>query len=195
MKLTLDPNKRYSYADYLTWLDGKRRELIDGAIYMVPPEIFAAHQKVMDNLLVVLRNTIEEHKKQGKVFAAPFDVRLPQNGETANDKIYNVVQPDVCVVCDLAKLDEQGCLGTPDLAIEVQAYTTARYDVTEKFDLYEASGVPEYWLICPYEKAVMAYRLQPNGKYEEGTPYYRSRPLPVQAFGGITIALSDIFKS
>ena len=33
--LNLDASKRYTYADYLTWLDDKRRELIDGFIHLM----------------------------------------------------------------------------------------------------------------------------------------------------------------
>ena len=33
--LVLDLNKRYSYADYLTWVDDVRRELIDGFIKLM----------------------------------------------------------------------------------------------------------------------------------------------------------------
>jgi Uma2 family endonuclease len=193
MELTLDLNKRYTYADYLTWFDDKRRELIDGFIHIVPPETFTIHQQVAGSVFDELHQTIKQRKLPCKVYPV-IDVCLPQNGETADDEIYNVVQPDVCVICDPAKLDEKRCTGAPDLVVEVQAYTTMRYDVTQKFDLYEASGVPEYWLVYPHEEAVMVYLLQPNGKYDEGTPY-TSGYLPVQAFGGITIALSDIFKS
>jgi Uma2 family endonuclease len=193
MELTLDLNKRYTYADYLTWLDDKRRELIDGFIHMVPPETFTTHQQVVGGVIGELYQTIKKHKLPCKVYLGPIDVCLPQNGETADDKIYNVVQPDMCVVCDLAKLNEQGCLGAPDLMVEVQAYTTNRYDVTKKFDLYETSGVREYWIVYPHEKAVIVYLLQPNGKYDAGTQY-TSGTLPVQAFSGITIALDDIFE-
>jgi Uma2 family endonuclease len=193
MELTLDLNKRYTYADYMTWFDDKRRELIDGFIHIVPPETFTTHQLVVGGVLGELYQTIEERKLPCKVY--PFiDVCLPQNGETADNEIYNVVQPDACVICDLTKLNEQSCIGAPDLIVEVQAYTTNRYDVTKKFDLYEASGVREYWLVYPHEKAVIVHLLQPDGKYDEGTPY-TSGALPVQAFGGITIALDDIFRS
>ncbi|MDR1115766.1 MAG: hypothetical protein LBL33_06435 [Tannerella sp.] len=37
MKLLLDLNKRYPYADYLTWWDDKRRELVNGFIRMMSP--------------------------------------------------------------------------------------------------------------------------------------------------------------
>jgi Uma2 family endonuclease len=194
MELTLDLNKRYTYADYLTWLDDRRRELLDGFIHLFPPETFTRHQEVVGRVVCKLYDIVERRKLPYEVCLGPIDVRLPQNGEVADDKIYSVVQPDVCVVCDPAKLTEQGCLGAPDLMVEVQSPTTAEYDMTEKFHLYEASGVPEYWIISPYENTVEVFLLQPNGKYNKGTRY-TSGTLPIQALGGISITLRYIFKS
>ncbi|MDR1584213.1 MAG: Uma2 family endonuclease [Prevotellaceae bacterium] len=48
------------------------------------------------------------------------------------------------MICDLSKIDERGCLGAPDLVIEVQSLATAKYDLNEKFNLYEEAGVREY---------------------------------------------------
>jgi Uma2 family endonuclease len=78
--------------------------------------------------------------------------------------------------------------------VEVQSISTKEYDKTEKFHLYEASRVPEYWIVSPYENTVDIFLLQPNGKYDAGTRY-TSGALPVQALGGMRIALRYIFKS
>ena len=133
------------------------------------------------------------------MFPAPFDVRLPKNGETDDGKIYTVVQPDICVVCDLSKIDKRGCIGAPDLIVEIQSFSTARYDLTEKFNLYEASGVREYWIVFPYEKCVEVFLLQPDGKYDKGTQYEQGK-IPVHIFAcptegrdGCEIDLRDIF--
>ena len=50
MELVLDMNKRYTYADYLTWLDGKTRELIHGFIKIMSPAPRPAHAEVSFNL-------------------------------------------------------------------------------------------------------------------------------------------------
>ena len=135
---------------------------------------------------------IKRNKGDCEVFAAPFDVRLPKNGETEDNQIYTVVQPDICVVCDPSKLDERGCLGAPDLVVEIQSHATAKYDVTAKFDLYEASGVREYWVVYPYEDVIEVFLLQPDGKYDDGTKYYSGK-IPVHIFDGCEIDLADIF--
>jgi hypothetical protein len=50
MELSLDMNKRYTYADYLTWLDDKSRELIHGFIKMMLPASRIEHAKVSKNI-------------------------------------------------------------------------------------------------------------------------------------------------
>ena len=189
--LILDVNKRYSYADYLSWADDKLRELMDGFVRMMSSP-GTRHQRASVKLATRLVTLIEKNRGHCEVFPAPFDVRLPKNGETADKDIYNVVQPDICVVCDLSKLDERGCLGAPDLVVEIQSYSTARYDLTKKFDLYEASGVREYWVVYPFEAAVEVFVLQPDGKYSEGTKYQNTK-IPVHIFDGCEIDLSGIF--
>jgi Uma2 family endonuclease len=135
-------------------------------------------------------------KNKGKceVFTAPFDVRLPKRGETADDKIDTVVQPDICVICDLSKLDERGCCGAPDMIVEVLSPSTYRKDVTEKFALYEESGVKEYWMVHPKDKAINVFLLQEDGKYDAGSLYELKGKVPVHIFDDCLIDLDDIFE-
>jgi Uma2 family endonuclease len=128
-----------------------------------------------------------------KVRPAPFDVRFPKNGETADKKIYTVVQPDISVICDLSKLDEAGCLGAPDMIVEVQSPSTAKRDWIEKFALYQEHGVREYWIVHPKDKSVHVFILQDNGQYDAGSFYERKGKVPVHVFDGYLIDLEDIF--
>jgi Uma2 family endonuclease len=191
MEFLLDTAKRYTYADYLTWLDDKRRELVDGFIRMMSPAPKVQHQRINGNLFGELRNIIKKHKGQCEIFSTPFDVRLPKNGEKEDSLIDTVVQPDICIVCDLSKLDERGCLGAPDFIAEIQSLSTARYDMTVKFELYENAGVREYWIVYPLE-GIEVFILQPDGKYDSGTKYETGN-VPVYIFDGIEIDLKDIF--
>ena len=170
MELSLDLNKRYTYADYYTWWDNTRRELLHGLIRLMSPAPAPVHQKIIGNLYWELRRILKKNKGKCEIFVAPFDVRLPKNGETEDDRIDTVVQPDICIVCDQAKIDRRGCLGAPDFIAEVQSLSTSRYDLDEKFALYEASGVREYWVVFPAE-GVQVFLLQPDGKYDAGTAY------------------------
>jgi len=55
------------------------------------------------------------------LFVAPFDVCLYDRRKSvvANQDIYTVVQPDLCVICDNDKLDPRSCLEAPDWIIEI----------------------------------------------------------------------------
>ena len=192
MEQTLDLNKRYSYADYLTWMDDVRRELIEGFIKLFPAPR-PAHAKVSFNITLNLGAILKKYKGKCEVYYAPFDVRFPKNGETADNKIFTVVQPDICVICDPSKIDERGCCGAPDMIIEIISPSTGRRDLFEKFVLYEESGVKEYWVVYPDSKAVTVFLLQDDGKYGAAGVYEFKGPVPVHIFDDTPIALEDIF--
>jgi len=185
--------QHYTYADYLSWTDDMRRELINGVAYLFSaPTRF--HAGLSSKLLGWVFNFIEKKKGKCKIYHAPFDVRFPKNGETANEKIDTVVQPDICVICDPDKLDDAGCVGAPDLIVEVQSPSTLKRDLREKFDLYEQSGVREYWIVSPRDKGITVFILQENGKYDEGKTYMLSGKVPVGIFEGLEIDLKELFE-
>jgi Uma2 family endonuclease len=192
MELSLDLNKRYTYADYLTWQDDKRRELVNGFIRVMSPAQRPQHQRISGNLSSTLYYIIKERKNGWSIYHAPFDVRLPKNGEKEDNRIDTVVQPDICIVCDPSKIDRRGCLGAPDMIVEILSFSTAKYDTTIKLKLYEDAGVREYWIVYPLEKGVEVFILQPDGKYDNGTRY-EIRKMPVHIFDGIEIDVLDIF--
>lgn len=74
------------------------------------------HQQVLTNLFKPIANFLDGNPC--KIYVAPFDVRFPKESKPDKD-IYTVLQPDLCVVCDRNKLDDRGCLGAPDLVIEI----------------------------------------------------------------------------
>ena len=119
---------------------------------------------------------------------------MPLTGETKDDKIYNVVQPDICVICDLSKLDERGCIGAPDLIVEVLSPSTLKYDWNYKFNLYEKAGVREYWIVDPKTKVTNVFLLQPDGKYDLGTVYECNQKAPVHIFERLEIDLNELFE-
>ena len=193
MELSLSPDKRYTYSDYLTWADNVRRELFDGIIKIMSPAPAYLHQKVSGNLFLQFGNYLKKRKCQ--VFHAPFDVRLPKLETTENEQIYTVVQPDLCIVCDRSKLDARGCLGAPDLIIEIVSLGNAARDIKEKYEIYEQAGVLEYWLVRPYEQSTEVFILNERGKYERGGTYITGDFVPVSIFGeDFKIDLSDIFE-
>jgi Uma2 family endonuclease len=191
--LDLDESLRYTYADYLTWLDDKRRELINGFIHLMSAPM-RMHARVSQKAYKAIDRFIEMNKGKCHIYYAPFDVRFPSNNETADNKIYNVVQPDICVICDLSKLDDKGCIGAPDLIVEVLSPSTLKYDWHYKFNLYESGGVREYWIVDPKAKLVNAFILQPDGNYDLGTVYDCTQKAPVHIFKGLEIDLNELFE-
>lgn len=121
----LDFKKQYTYADYLTWRLSERVELIKGWIYKMSPAPKRRHQKISWRLERCVDDFLKN--KQCEIYHAPFDVRLKKNKDREGE-INTVVQPDICVICDLEKLDDAGCLGAPDLIVEILSDSTAKKD-------------------------------------------------------------------
>jgi len=189
--LQLDLDKRYTFADYLTWFDDKRRELIDGFIKMMSPAPVNIHQKISGNFYGFLWNYLR--KKDCEVRYAPFDVRLPKNGEKENDKIYTVVQPDLCIICDPSKIDEKGCIGAPDFIIEILSKGSSKHDAKIKYELYQRHGVREYWIVHPTEQTVLVYVLNNTGKYENIGIFAQDEKVKVNIFEDFYIDLAEVF--
>ena len=190
----LDLNKKYTYADYLTWKFDDVVELIKGKIFRMSPAPSMAHQWISAELHFLIKIYLQ--KKQCKAFAAPFDVRLPlPHAEQQGEKINTVVQPDIAVVCDLSKLDYQGCNGAPDWIIEILSKSTSKKDLGEKFSIYQNAGVREYWVIHPMEETIIPYRLDKDGQYQllRKTPFVKGEKIPVGIFPDLSINLEEIF--
>lgn len=159
MSLPKRDDKLHTYADYLSWPEDVRYELIDGeAFLMVAPDM--AHQDIVLEVGSQLRNALQG--KPCRPFIAPFDVRLPKPGEQ-DAQTSTVVQPDVMVVCDPSKLDRRGVNGAPDLVVEVLSPSTASHDHVLKRRVYERAGVREYWLVHPTDRVLHVYLLGDDG--------------------------------
>ncbi|PWG62953.1 Uma2 family endonuclease [Spiribacter halobius] len=161
MGLPVRDDQRHTYADYLRWPEDERYELIDGIAYAMAPAPGRRHQEIVVEMLRQVADALEGHPC--RVYVAPFDVRLPR-GHEADERIDTVVQPDLSVICDEAKLDERGCRGAPDWVIEVISPSTASHDQVKKRDVYERAGVTELWLVHPGDGIVSVYTLQ-SGQY------------------------------
>jgi Uma2 family endonuclease len=181
----MNVNKRYTYADYEKWDDGKRWELIDGIPYAMAPAPSQGHQEVSRDLLFQLTAFLKG--KPCKVFHAPFDVCL--NAKSGKDK--DVVQPDLLVVCDHAKLDGKRCNGAPDLIIEILSPSEPRRDRVIKFNKYLQAGVREYWIVDPDDKTVSVHILK-DGQYVTAA-YTDEESISVHILEGCVINLPDVF--
>jgi len=185
--------KRYTYADYLSWADDIRRELIDGFIKLMAGTSWM-HGDVSGNISWDLRAYLKTNRCGCKVYTAPIDVLLPKNGETDDNKIYDVVQPDIFVVCGEWKGTDNAYLGAPDMIVEILSTSNRKRDLVEKFLLYQKAGVREYWIADPEVKTVTAYIMQQDGEYDNGKLYKTGEKVPVHIFNGHQIDVNDIFN-
>jgi Uma2 family endonuclease len=188
----VEKNRGFTYKDYIQWEDDQRWELIDGVAYNMTPAPSPRHQEISAELMRQLTNFFLD--KQCKVYAAPFDVRFPENKE-ADENIKTVVQPDISVVCDLKKVDKKGCRGAPDLIIEIISPFTARKDLKEKLFLYERAGVKEYWIVEPVDRILMQYKLENNiRRYGRAVIFSDEDKITAAIFPDLEIDLSLVFK-
>lgn len=187
----LDPSAKYSYRDYLTWQFSDMVELIKGRVRKMSPAPLAQHQIVVVNIVAALKQHLR--RSPCRVFVAPFDVRLPKTSDTSDEQIFTTVQPDVCIVCDPSKIDRRGCLGVPDMVVEVLSPGNTAYDTREKYSIYEEFGVKEYWIVSPGEQNVAVYHLR-DGHYELHAEYAEPGDIPVATLPGFALEWSEIFE-
>lgn len=117
-------------ARYMTWL---------------PPS--TQHQDISMALCTLLNNYISATQGKCKVFAAPFAVFL-------NNNDMNYVEPDISVICDKDKIDENGCHRAPDFIIEIVSPNSRRMDYSIKHFKYCDAGVKEYWIVDPSKETI-----------------------------------------
>lgn len=200
----LDLNKKYTYADYLTWAFKERVELIKGKIFKMAPAPSEEHQRVSVNLNIIIGSFLKRRKCQLR--HAPYDVRLNIPAETpisskrrkaakviSDEEIQTVVQPDILVIRDSSKIDEKGCNGAPDLVIEILSKGNNHIDLQEKFAIYESAGVPEYWIVHPYEQSITIYTLDPEGHYVGARPLSPGEHLRSAVLEGLVMEVAEVF--
>ena len=187
----LDLNKSYTYADYLTWQFKERVELLRGKLLKMSPAPNVRHQRISSELSYTIQHFLKQ--KSCELFTAPFDVRLPLPGNKSKSaKIDTVVQPDICVICDEAKLDTQGCNGAPDLIIEILSPGNSKREMKDKFALYESAGVREYWIIDPVREHILVYVVDETGKFIGRQPFYAGDQIPSEVLVGFVLNTSEI---
>jgi Uma2 family endonuclease len=193
MKITsidqLELSKTYSYADYLTWRIKDRVELIKGKIFAMSPAPASRHQRISWNISFELGKFLDNSPCE--VFYAPFDVRLERT--ESDEQIRTVVQPDICVICDISKIDERGCSGAPEVVVEILSPGNSKREMKTKYELYEEAGVLEYWIIDPEHDTALFFYLE-NGSFQTRRPLAVSDSIKSKTLNGFELPLKVIFK-
>lgn len=186
-------NGLYTYADYLTWKFEQTVELIKGKVWpMAAPS--RRHQDISWQLTLKIGNHFADHKC--RAYAAPFDVRLydQRKSNKANKDVFTVIQPDICIICDLQKLDDKGCLGAPDLVVEILSRGNSSKEMKTKRLLYEENEIREYWVFDPEHELVFQFHLTEAGVYSPAAIYVKEDILACIIFPDLKIDLQEVFS-
>ena len=187
----LDLDKIYTYADYYKWRFEERVELIKGKIFKMSPAPNRFHQELTRDILLALSNFLQG--KQCQVYMAPFDVRLPKRSNDDKD-IITVLQPDVCVVCDPSKLDYRGCIGAPDIIVEILSPGNNSKEMKNKYEVYEYACVKEYWVVSPQNQTFLIHTLQ-DGKFQLSPVKVPGDVVTSALLPGFSLDLTELFKN
>ena len=186
MNLSLTPKKEgYTYDEWLELDDNENIDLIDGVLYRrnepyMRGEPSSRHMDIVREITLELGNFLRG--KTCKLYTNPFMVKL-------NEK--TIVHPDISVICDKDKINDRGCIGSPDLIIEILSPSNAGDDIFTKFNQYLMAGVKEYWIVDPIKNSVIVYILL-EGEYH-GTLYSGRDIIPVTVLPECEIDLKVIF--
>ena len=179
--MEIPQERTYTIEDIYALPDGQRAELIDGRMYnMAPPN--TKHQRLVSELTITIGNYIRSKGGNRKVFPAPFAVFL-------NNDNRNYVEPDISVICDNDKLDDQGCNGAPDWVIEITSPSNPQHDYGIKLFKYRTAGVREYWIVNPQKKTVMVFDFE-NEK--ESNQYNFEDDIPVCIYNDLIINIANM---
>ena len=135
----------------LAYQEEWREELIDGTIVAMSPCPSWNHVSIAGKLYTIFSNYLRG--KPCTPIPGGFDLHLTNR---------DTFVPDMRVVCDRDKRQQNGVYGSPDLVVEVLSPSTAKRDKGYKKDAYEAAGVPEYWLVNPADRSIEVYLLAEN---------------------------------
>jgi len=180
----LDP--RVTFSELAEWPgDGRRYELYDGEVIVVPAPI-PRHQLVSIRLEEVLREY--QRTAGGLMLHAPLDIVFTE---------HNVLQPDLVYFRDerVHLIDMMAAIHVPpDLAVEILSRSTEVRDRGRKMQTYARFGVPEYWIVDPVANTLEMFQLD-GGSYAvharpDGDPQLASATLP-----GLTLTPSSIFDA
>ena len=171
----LKKEKVYTIEDIYSLPEGKRAELLDGRIYyMSSPS--RTHQRILGSIYRKIADYIDSHDGICEVNIAPFAVFLSRDS-------LNYVEPDISVVCDISKLDEEGCHGAPEWILEIVSPSSKALDYYKKLLKYRNAGVKEYWVVDPERKVTTVYDFEQDNMEE----YLFHEVVPVGIYEGFSI--------
>lgn len=171
-----------------------RDEKINGEIFDMSPAPSYRHSVVTNNINCIIKTGLKD--SMCLVFMENIDYKYSKESD-------DYLEPDIIICCDRNEIKGNSYYGTPKFVAETLSPSTAKRDRGIKKSIYEASGVEEYWIVSPIERAVEIYYLK-DGKYEieesyiveddETSEHYNLKQEITLRNFPISMTLEDIFK-
>jgi len=131
--------------------------------------------------------TYVKAKQLGRVFTAPIGVKLPTQPVP--------IQPDIVFISAAHKsiIGKQYIEGVPDLIVEILSPSNWTFDRREKFQLYQQSGVPEYWIVDYHTQTIEVFVLE-EGEYALISKFGASEKAASRVLSGFEVTVAEIFR-
>ncbi len=178
----------WTYEDYLDLPDdGYRYEIIWRELYMTPAPN-TKHQMILSELGFALQSFVKA-RELGVVLYAPCDVLLEPGGTP--------VEPDILFIAQERShiITAQNVQGTPDLIIEILSPFNPEHDRHRKYDLYEQSGVAEYWIVDPEAMTIEVFGLMEQDTYSLLGRFGVGKAAVSKVLKGFSVAVDEIFSA
>jgi Uma2 family endonuclease len=152
----------YTFDDLLVLVEEhEKADLLDGVIYLASPESTDDNQ--LRGWLYSLMTQFADQTGHGKCYHTRVAFRITEK---------HCPEPDVAFVAtERLHLVERGFVnGAPDIAVEIVSPDSVERDYEIKRNIYETSGVKEYWIIDPDERRATFLRRQ-GDRFVEVKPH------------------------
>lgn len=180
--MALPREQRVDWQEYRTWSDEQRWELIDGFPYLMAPAPRPLHQQLVASFHLAMAAALG--RGRCRVYLSPLDVRLSD---------WDVVQPDLLVLCDPGQLLSTHVEGAPSLVVEILSPSSARHDRLRKLALYARHGIPEYWIVTPSPPLLEVLVLD-AGSYRVAGVHAEVGRVVSPTLPGLDLDLAELFE-
>ncbi|HYE21649.1 MAG TPA: Uma2 family endonuclease [Tepidisphaeraceae bacterium] len=184
--MTISTQQRMTAAEFLALPpDNVRSELVRGEVVVMSPSPSYDHGYAIIRLAYLLVGYAAA-EKLGQLYSdldcyfGPDDVRRPDLLYFAPDRLHLLA-------------GDQKPHAPPDLCVEVLSPSNPGYDRTEKFDTYQAAGVPHYWIVDPMERTLEAYKLV-DDVYVRSGHGTGNDVVHLPPFDGLAIPLATLWR-
>ncbi len=184
MSLVNTLETKMSESDYLKGelISEVRHEYIDGIVYAMAGAS-TKHNLISSNILSELKNSLKQKNSPCDVFSSDMKVKVSK----ITDSFF---YPDVMVVCDADKNDDDYYKTSPVIIVEVLSKSTRRNDFTTKMMSYfNLPGLEEYVLI---EQDICQVQVYSKSKNWQSASYFLGDDITFNSIS-TTLAVEDIY--